>query len=223
MTDFTELSGQPFLISLERAAEQQDDYAGYEVLLKTQQGEFLTYVQTRSEAEASAPKRFQFLKTLECKLDIIKDDYEESVKKRNIDFYRFWIHIITNTRHFATIGVETLKFQANCPAYMVAEPDKTHKLPHCRWEANDSDLMELIVGIFRVDAIKLEDGSRPSFANFAKLMGDVFGIDFTNPHAEMKRILERKKDNAPFLKRMIENLENKSEKEIKKKNGKSKK
>jgi len=71
--------------------------------------------------------------------------------------------------------------------------------------------MEAIVGFFQADVIRLQDGSRSSFALFAKEIGNIFGITFNHPHDEMRRILNRKKNQTPFLNRIIATLKGKSD------------
>jgi hypothetical protein len=206
------LCSQPFLLSLEQAAEQTDNYTDYETLLQKQQIEFLKYLENIFDSGISAPKRFQFLRTADVILESILLMYRDVIKKHDADFHRFWSMLITNTRRYVSIGIEMLEFQSHCPAQMLAEPEQSHTFPLCKWTANHKDLMELIVGVFQIDVIRLQDGSRPSFALFAKAIGSVLGIDFNHPHNEMQRVLNRKKDQTPFLHRMIECMKSRRDK-----------
>jgi hypothetical protein len=163
---------------MEQAATQTGDYTDYKALLQTQQGEFLKYVQEWFDFSISAPKRFQFLRAVQYKLDSIRLKYADIIQERNADFFRYWSLLITDTWQFVSIGVDTLGFQSNCTAQMLAEPEQSHTFPLCKWNAGRKDLMELIVGIYQTDAIRLQDGCRPSFALFAKAIGNVLGIEY---------------------------------------------
>jgi hypothetical protein len=212
MTYYTDLiNNQPFLLSMEQAASQTGDYTDYEALLRKQQGAFLKYVEEWFDFGIAAPKRFRFLKTVECKLDTIQATYTDIIREHDANFHRFWSLLIDNTRKFVSIGVETLKFQSKCPSHILTETEHLHKFPSCNWTANRSDLMELIAGIYQADVIKLQDGSKPSFALFAKEIGAVFGLTFSNPHEETRKILNRKKNQTPFLNRIIACLKDKGE------------
>jgi hypothetical protein len=197
---------------MEQAATQTGDCTDYETLLQKQQGAFLKYVEEWFDAAIAAPKRFRFLKTVECKLETIQLMYTDIIKKHDADFYRFWSLLITTTRQFVSIGVETLEFQSNCSAYMLAEPEQSQMFPLCKWTANRKDLMEIIVGIYQTDVIRLQDGCRPSFALFAKAIGNVLGIEYSNPHAEMQKVLNRKRDQTPFMHRIIECMKDRGDK-----------
>jgi hypothetical protein len=203
------LSSQPFLLSLEQAAAQTGDYTGYEALLEEQQSAFLQYVEDFFDADIAARKRFQFLKTVQQRLDFIRLKYSDTVKERNADFHRSWSLLITDTWQIASVGVKTLEFQSRCPSHMLAETEQSHTFPLCKWNASRSDLMELIVGVYQADVIRLQDDSKPSFALFAKETGAVFGITFSNPHDEMRKILTRKKTQTPFFNRIISCLKGK--------------
>jgi hypothetical protein len=205
----TNLCTQPFLLSLEQAAEQTGNLPDCENLLQEQQSDFMKYVQSCFCSGVSAPKRFQFMKTADYKLDRIHLKYADHLNENNPDFYRFWSLLIVDTRKFVTIGIDTLEFQAKCPAFMLAEPEQAHTFPPCKWTAQRSDLMEAITGIYQADVIRLIDGSRPSFALFVKEIGNIFGITFVNPHEEMRKVLNRKKGQTPFFHRIISVLKGK--------------
>jgi len=208
----TNLSNQPFLLSLKQATKQICDYQDdYEIVLQEQQDEFKEYVQNYFNSDVAAPKRFQFLKTADYKLERIHLMYADAIRENNTDFYRFWSMLITDTRRFISIGIDTLNFQAICPAHMLTD-EHARKFPLCNWTAQRSDLMEAIVGFFQADIIRLQDGSRPSFALFAKEIGSIFGITYNNPHFEMRKILNRKREQTPFMNRIIAGLKDKSEK-----------
>jgi len=201
------LCSQPFLLSLQQSAQQKDNHQDYEVLLQEQQNEFKEYVQNCFDSEMAAPKRFQFLRRADYELDSIHLRYAGNIEENNANFYRFWSMLIVDTRRFIAIGVDTLNFQAICPAHML--PEAVQSFPSCNWTAQRSDLMEAIVGFFQADCIRLQDGSRPSFALFAKAIGNVFGITFNHPHDEMRKILNRKREQTPFFNRIIASIKNK--------------
>jgi hypothetical protein len=208
----TNLSNQPFLLSLEEAVKQTDSSEGYEILLQEQNSHFKKQVYECIHSGFPAPKRFYSLKKADYELHSIRQKYADSIRENNLAFHRFWTMMIDDTRRFIDLGIETLKFQAKCPSHMLTETEHTHSFPPCNWTAHRSDLMELIVGVYQADVIKFQDGSRPSFALFAKEIGEVFGITFSNPHDEMRRILNRKKSQTPFFNSIIACLKGKSKK-----------
>ena len=206
----TNFSNQPFFSLLEQAANQTVSYRDFEPLLKEQQCHFKEDVEERFFSGLSAPKRFYFLTDVDYDLCRIRKEYASQIREADADFFRFWSMMIDDARHFVAIGIKTLKFQAQCPAHMLTE-EHARKFPLCNWTAQRSDLMEAIVGFFQADVIRLQDGSRPSFALFAKEIGSLFGITFNHPHDEMRRIINRKKNLTPFLNRVINGIKIKSD------------
>jgi hypothetical protein len=204
------LCSHPFLLSLNDAARQTDNFETCKALLQKQQRQFQEYVDDCFNSETPAPKRFWFLKKASHELFRIHLEYSDRLKENHPDFYRFWKIMIEEAQHFLSAAIETLDFQRKCPAHMLAEAG--HPFPVCNWTAQRSDLMEMITAVFHVDAVRLQDGSRPSFALFAKAIGDFVGVDFSHPHKEMQRIFDRKKNQTPFLNRIIANLKQKSSK-----------
>ena len=189
---------QPFLSILEQAATQTGNYTGYEDLLQEQQSAFMKYIQRCFNSDLSAPKRFQFLRTADFKLDELHLKYAKIVQEKSAHFYHFWSMLIVNTRRFIAIDVETLEFQRKCPAHMLVEPDNAHTFPPCNWAAQRTDLLEAIFGIFQADVIRLKDGSRSSFTLFAQEIGNIFGITINHPHDEMRKVLSQKKSDTVF-------------------------
>jgi hypothetical protein len=207
------LSSQPFLSSLVHVAEQPGNYAEYRTLLQEEQSAFLEYVQNCFDTAAPAQKHYLFLRTADIILNHIHLVYSEDVRKNSADFYRFWAQSITETRQFLSIYVETLKFEAKCPAYMLAEPEpKPEPLPPFVWMPPHRDLMEFMTGVFQTDAIRLPNGKQPTFTYFVnKFAGGLFGITFAKPHDEMDRVLSRKRDQTPFFNRIIACLKKKGD------------
>ena len=203
------LSNQPFLQSLQQIADKTGNSFDYETVLHEQQDSFKEYVQQCFNSGVAAPKRFQFLKTADNKLCRIHLEYADKIKEADVEIYRLWVMLIDDARSFIAIGIDTLRFQQKCPAHMLVEEQPAGSFPLCNWTAQRSDLMEAIVALFLMDVIRLKDGSRPSFALFAKEIGGIFGITFINPHAEMKKIFNRKKNLTPFLSSMIAVLKEK--------------
>ena len=103
----------------------------------------------------------------------------DKIRANNVHFYRFWAMMIVDTRRYINVGIKTLEFQKTLPEHMLATPAQT--FPDYKWTASQRDLMEIMVGIHQVDVIRLKDGKRPSFAMFAKFIGNFFGITFANP------------------------------------------
>jgi hypothetical protein len=201
------LCKQPFLLSLKEAAKQTGGFPVYETLLQEHQSAFQDYLYESCQSNIPAPKRYYFLKNADYQLSRLRLMYGDKIKKRDVDFFRFWSMLIMDTRWYINIGVETLKFQADCPAHMLTEPSQT--FPAYRWTASRNDLTEAITGFFQADVIRLHDGSRTSFVPFAKSIGNFFGITYSNPHEEMRKILNRKKHQTPFFSRIIERLKGK--------------
>jgi len=208
MTDF---SNQPFFSLLEQAANQTVDLRDFEQLLKEQQSLFKEDLKNRFFSGLSAPKRFYFLSNVDNDLCRIHHEFADKIRDADADFYRFWAMLIDDTRHFVVVSLKTLKFQAKCPDHMLAD-EHARTFPICNWTGKRSDLMEAIAGIYQADVIRLQDGKRPSFAVFAKEIGNVFGVTFSNPHLEMRKILNRKRDPTPFFNSIIDGLKDKSEK-----------
>jgi hypothetical protein len=204
------LCNQPFLLSLRQAVEQTGDLQGYEALLQEQQSAFKEYLQTSCDTEMPAPKRYQFLKTADYQLSRLRLLCGDKIKEKDVDFFRVWSMLIMDTRWFINVGVETLKFQAECPAHLLTEPSQT--FPEFKWMGSRNDLTEAFTGLYLVDVIRLKDGSRPSYVLFAKFFGSFFGIPYSNPHDEMRRILNRKKNPTPFMLRIIDAIRDKSAK-----------
>jgi hypothetical protein len=47
-------------------------------------------------------------------------------------------------------------------------------------------------------------------SDLTKFIGGFFGISYANPHEEMKRVLNRKKNQTPFFNRVIDSIKNKN-------------
>jgi len=206
------INQQPFLFTLEQAAthlrlhnncKQTVDYRAFEALLKEQKRDFKEYVEECFFSDLSAHKRFYFLKSIEDELYEIHQNYADIIRDDDARFYQFWIKIVDDARRHIKIGIDVLKYQRKCPPHLLVDAEKTRTFPLCNWTAQRADLMEAIVGIYQTDVIRLHDGSRPSFAVFAKEIGALFGITFSNPHEEMRKILNRKKNQTPFFNRII--------------------
>jgi len=196
-----DLVSQPFILSLQQAAKQTDNNQSIQDLLEEQQIAFKEYVCSYFNSDLPAPKRYHFLKIAEYILNKIFKKYAELVKENNEQFYKFWAFLIDDARSYVHIGIETLKFQTKCPAHMLTEP--VQSFPACIWTAKKIDLSEVMAGIHHIDAIRLQDGSRPSFTLIAQSIGSVFGITIEDPHDELRNVLTRKKNQTPFLNRMI--------------------
>ena len=197
-----DLFRQPFLSSLQKDVSQTDSLDSHKALLQEHQSEFKVYVHTRCSSETVMYKRFYFLQIAIYVLHNIRSDIADRYQESHEDYFRFCSKMIEDTHRFISIDIKTLHFQKECPAWMATEQELT-AFPLCQWNAQRADLMELVVGLYQADAIRLLDGSRPSFAHFAKEMGSVFGITFNHPHDEMQRIINRKKNKTPFLSRLI--------------------
>lgn len=206
----TDLCNQPFLLSLHQGITPTDNPEARKTILRGQHRAFKNYVEERCSSEVSAPKRFQFLKRVDYELCSIRLQYADAVRSGDVGFYHFWSMLIVDMRRFLRIGVDTLYFQRDCPPHLLSAP--TPIFPAYKWMGTRNDLTEGLAAIFQTDVIRLKDGSRISFAVFAKFIGSFFGIAYSNPHGEMQRILNRKKNRTPFLNRMIDCLNQRGEK-----------
>jgi hypothetical protein len=61
----TNLTNQPFLLSLEQAVNQTGNFDDYQTMLQEHQILFRGYVQECCHPDIPAPKRFEFLKTVD--------------------------------------------------------------------------------------------------------------------------------------------------------------
>ena len=203
------LNNQPFLLSLRQAEKHTDAHQEYETMLQEQHADFKEYVQECFNSETPAPKRFLFLGRADNELCSIHQKYADIIKEANAKLYHIWATMIDDTRRFIAVGIDTLHFQAKCPAYMLAD-NTSQKFPALKWTGSRNDLTEAMVGVYQSDTIRLQDGSRPSFALFAKSIGNLFGVPYNYPHDDLRRLLSRKKNPTPFLNRMIEIIKSKN-------------
>jgi hypothetical protein len=202
-----DIVSHPFLLSLKQTANQPDEHPGVRTLLEEQQTDFKEYVcKQYNSTNVPAPVRFKFLKIAKYLLNKIRKRFASQVKEQNAHFYEFWAWLIDDACDYINIGVDTLEFQARCPAHLLAEP--VQAFPACIWTAQKVDLYEATLGIYIVDAVRLQDGSRPSFPLFAQAIFSVFGMDF-DPKKAAQRVLDRIKSPTPFFERIIAVLKNK--------------
>ena len=200
-----DFASQPFLLLLQQAMSQTDNTDSFVASLNEHQQKFKDYVRDYFFSDHPAPKRFYFLMCVNHELSKIRSKYGNAVQEANPDVFQQWDFLIEDTRQYVSIKIETLKFQRKCPPHMLAEP--VQSFPLCNWMAQKIDLSECVVGIFLTDAIRLQDGSRPSFTLFLKSIGNIFGITFKHPEREMQRVLERKNKQTEFLKKIISSIE----------------
>jgi hypothetical protein len=202
-----DLTSQEFILLLQQTANQTDNHQGIQTLLEEKQIAFKEYVSSYYNSNFPAPKRFHFLKIADYLLNKIYKKHAEQIKKTNALFFKFWALLIDDARSYVHVYIETLKFQTKCPVHMLSEPAQS--FPACTWIAQKIDLSEALVGFYHIDAIRLQDGSRPPFHQFAQSVGKVFGITFDEPRKELHRVLSRKKNQTPFFERIIAVLKNK--------------
>ena len=204
-----DLSKQPFLLSMKQAAEQTGDWQGYETLLQAQFCAFKEYLHDSCHSDIPAQKRYEFLQTADYEMCHIRLLYADKIRANNAQFYHFWAMMIVDTRRYINVGIKTLEFLQKCPAHMLSDPAKT--FPDYKWTAKRRDLTEALAGIYLVDVIRLKDGSRPSFAMFAKFIGNFFEIEYKNPNVEMDKVVKQKKTQTPFLESIIACIKGKNE------------
>lgn len=203
------LNIQPFLLSLRQDLTHTSHFEGHKTMLYGHQSAFKEYVQNCCDAETPMDKRFEFLKQADYELCSIRLLHADRFRKHDIDFYRYWSMMIVDTRRFLSIGLETIKFLTICPKHLLGERPQT--LPTYQWTGTRNDLTEAIVGVYQADVIRMKDGSRPSFALFAKFIGGLFGITYKYPQDDFRKIMSRKKNPTPFLNRMINSIKDKND------------
>jgi hypothetical protein len=197
----------PFLLSLRRTVGQTDDLAGYETSLQAQQDEFREYLKKCCPSEIPAQKRYEFLQNVDYEVCHIRLLCADKIRANHLHFYHFWSTLIVDTRRYIKLGLKVLEFQRKLPPHMLAEASQT--FANFKWTSSRIDLSEVIAGLFQVDTIRLKDGSRPSFALFAKCIGELFGVPYDNPHDDLRKVMSRKKNPTPFLFRIIESIRDK--------------
>jgi hypothetical protein len=196
-----DICGQPFLLSLEQAKNQTNNFDSCMVSLQKHQKQFKIFLQEHIYSGEPAPNRFHFLHNANSELCYIRSMYGNYIKKTNPVFFEQWKLLINDARRHVCDGIKMLDFQRKCPAHMLSE--SATPLPIFTWTVNQVDLGEVLVGIHRADVVRLQDGSCPPFPLFAKNVGNAFGINFKNPSEIYERVVSRKKNQTPFLNRII--------------------
>ena len=204
-----DLGRQPFLLSLRQAVDETGDLSGYETLLHEQYSAFKVYLREICNSDIPAQKRYEFLQTADYEVCHIRSLYADKIRKKDLDFYHFWSMMIVDTRRYINVGIKTLEFQKTLPEHMLVAPVQT--FPDYKWTAKRRDLTEVMVGLYEVDVIRLKDGRRPPFALFAKFIGNFFGIEYPHPHVDMDKVIKLKKNQTPFLERIISCIKEKNE------------
>jgi hypothetical protein len=196
---------------MREAVEQTDDLKGFETMLQEQQSAFKVYLYDCCHSETPAPRRFEFLQIADYHMCNIRLMCADSIREKGVHFYRFWSKLSVDTRRFISTGIKILDFQLNCPPHLLTEPTKT--FPEYKWAGTKNDLTEGLVALHRTNVIRLRDGTPISFVLFAKFIGSFFGITYHNPHDDMRKVLNRKKETTPFLQRLIESMKGNSSSE----------
>ena len=195
------IKNQPFLLSLQQEAGQTGDSEGFKTLLLEQQNSFKIYLDDCSHADISIEKRYEFLKTAEYELCHIQMMLSDKISANDAVYFRFWSNLAMDTQRYINIGIQTLEFMTTCPEHMLNEPSKTFS--DYEWIAQKIDLAEVAVGLYQADVFRLINGKRPSFAKFLKSFADFFGISYVNIYHQAARVVDRKKNQTPFLLRVI--------------------
>ena len=73
------------------------------------------------------------------------------------------------------------------------------------WKANDTDLVELIYGLWGTNAIEV-DGRKMGIKDLSQMCKDFFHIELGNVYDTQGHNLSRKKDKVPFLNSMIQSI-----------------
>jgi len=210
------LSQQPFLLSMKQAAKETGDWESYETMLQEQYSAFKAYLYESCSSDIPAPVRYEFLQSANYEICSIRLMYADKIRTNNAQFYRFWAMMIVDTRRYINAGIKTLDFLRKCPPYLVSNPAKT--FPDYDWTASRNDLTEAMAGVFLADVIRLKNGKTPSFAMLIRFVGNFFGIDYKNPSQDFKVVIDRKRNQTPFLERLIVSIKDKSKKRDAKKN-----
>jgi hypothetical protein len=155
----------------------------------------------------SVELRYEFLKTADYEICSIRLYCADKIRAKDIEYYRFWSSLIIDTRRYINTSIKTLEFLITCPEHLLNEPSPTFS--DFVWTSKKIDLTEVFVGIYQVDVVRLIDGSRPSFEQFAQFFGNAFKISYDHLYTDARRVIQRKKCQTPFLNRVIEAIKNK--------------
>jgi hypothetical protein len=202
------LHKQPFLLSMKQAVDETGDLDAYKTLLHEQQSAFKEYLNDSCHSDIPAPIRYQFLQSVDYEVCSIRLMCADKIRANDAFFYRFWAMMIVDTRRYINAGIKTLEFLRKCPPHILSNPAKT--FPDYTWTANRNDMTEVLAGIFLTDVIRLKNGKTPSFAMLARFVGNFFGIDYSHPSQDFKIVIDRKRNQTPFLHRLIESIRNKN-------------
>lgn len=82
-----------------------------------------------------------------------------------------------------------------------ARPER--RMPQAKWIGTISDLLELIIALSRTGLIKKPSGQDMTLSELAALFGKVFGMKFTDLYGRKSRLLTRKKNESPFLDKLV--------------------
>jgi hypothetical protein len=202
----THLSHHTFLLSMKEEQENINVSEGRKDLLQEQQDKFKEFLSEHCGLEMPPSERYEFLTKADYEICSIRLMHTDKIKESGMEYYRFWALLLADTRRFIKAGLNSLEFQATCPPYLLKE---AATFPTYEWKGSRADLTELLTGIYCADVIRLKNGKRPSFVPFAQFFGNFFGIEYKYPGDEMRKILTRKRDPAPFFHRIIESLKEK--------------
>jgi hypothetical protein len=193
---------------LEQAKNQTNKFESYVSSLREHQKQFKVLLQEYIYSEEPAPKRFHILKNIKSGLSNIRSMHGGWIRENHPVLFEKWALMIKDTRRCISNGIEMLQFQTTCPAQMLSDP--IEPLSDFHWTVNHVDFGEILVGIHHADAVRLQDGSSPSFALLTKIVGKNFGLRIDDPRELYRRVVTRKKNQTPFLNRMIYHIKNKS-------------
>lgn len=73
-----------------------------------------------------------------------------------------------------------------------------------RWTLSHQALLELATALHACDAVANEQGGKPSFVAFMRVLCRIFNITINDIHVKKSQMFERCTETTPFLNKMIE-------------------
>ena len=120
----TNLTNQPFLLSMIQAVQQTGNFDHYQILLKEQQTMFKRYLHDTCQPEIPLPKRFEFLSLAEYEICSIRLNYADKLRAADKIFYGFWAMLIVDTRRYIANSMNILHFLKTCPPHLLTAQGK---------------------------------------------------------------------------------------------------
>jgi hypothetical protein len=197
----TNLSSQPFLLSLRQEIRPNINFQVRKTLLCGQQKDFKGYIEERCASGISLPACFGFLKLAGYELCSIRALHGDEARNGDAGFYRFWSDMILDTQQFIDVQIEIIRFRTDCPQHLLNETPQALPSGRWQWTGSKADFTECLTGLYMTGKLCLPSGSRVSSAELANGLGSLVGMAYANARAEMSKIISRKKKSDAFSER----------------------